>query len=144
MIQNIKSIELTDDNYNEICLLYSNFKNIDKSLLTFDKLKEIIKKLPYNHNIFLYLKDNEIVAVITLIIEQKIIHNGKCVGHIEDFVIKDEHRKTDVSTLLLNYVKILCEQNNCYKIILDCDPLLENYYTKKGYKSKGIYMAYYF
>lgn len=144
MIQNIKTIELTEANYNQICELYSNFKKINKNVLSFNKLKEIIKKLPDNHNIYVFLKDNEIIGAITLIIEQKIIHDGKCVGHIEDFVIKHEHRKTEVSRLLLNYVKILCEQNNCYKIILDCNPLLENYYNKKGYKNNGINMAFYF
>tara|TARA_Y100000768_G_C23639956_1_gene523629 strand:+ start:47 stop:481 length:435 start_codon:yes stop_codon:yes gene_type:complete len=144
MIQNIKKIELTQINYNQICELYSIFKKINKNIFSFDKLKEIIKNLPDNHNIYLFFKDNEIIGAITLIIEQKIIHDGKCVGHIEDYVIKEEHRKTEVSTMLLNYVKILCEQNNCYKIILDCNPLLEDYYNKKGYKNKGIYMAYYF
>jgi len=144
MIQNIKKIELTQINYNQICELYSIFKKINKNIFSFDKLKEIIKNLPDNHNIYLFFKDNEIIGAITLIIEQKIIHDGKCMGHIEDYVIKEEHRKTEVSTMLLNYVKILCEQNNCYKIILDCNPLLEDYYNKKGYKNKGIYMAYYF
>tara|TARA_Y100000389_G_C17268188_1_gene416551 strand:+ start:217 stop:651 length:435 start_codon:yes stop_codon:yes gene_type:complete len=144
MIQNIKKIELTQINYNQICELYSIFKKINKNIFSFDKLKEIIKNLPDNHNIYLFFKDNEIIGAITLIIEQKIIHDGKCVGHIEDYVIKEEHRKTEVSSMLLNYVKILCEQNNCYKIILDCNPLLEDYYNKKGYKNKGIYMAYYF
>ena len=144
MIQNIKKIELTEINYNQICELYSIFKKINKNIFSFDKLKEIIKNLPDNHNIYLFFKDNEIIGAITLIIEQKIIHDGKCVGHIEDYVIKEEHRKTEVSTMLLNYVKILFEQNNCYKIILDCNPLLEEYYNKKGYKNKGIYMAYYF
>ena len=144
MIQNIKKIELTEINYNQLCELYSIFKKINKSIFSFNNLKEIIKKLPDNHNIYLFLKDNEIIGAITLIIEQKIIHDGKCVGHIEDYVIKEEHRKTEVSSMLLNYVKILCEQNNCYKIILDCNPLLEEYYNKKGYKNKGINMAYYF
>lgn len=144
MIKNIKKIELTEINYNQICELYSIFKKINKNIFSFEKLKEIIKNLPDNHNIYLFFKDNEIIGAITLIIEQKIIHDGKCVGHIEDYVIKEEHRKTEVSSMLLNYVKILCEQNNCYKIILDCNPLLENYYNKKGYKNKGIYMAYYF
>tara|TARA_Y100000022_G_C13156053_1_gene331746 strand:+ start:115 stop:549 length:435 start_codon:yes stop_codon:yes gene_type:complete len=144
MIQNIKNIELTEINYNQLCELYSIFKKINKNIFSFNKLKEIIKKLPDNHNIYLFFKDNEIIGAITLIIEQKIIHDGKCVGHIEDYVIKEEHRKTEVSSMLLNYVKILCEQNNCYKIILDCNPLLEEYYNKKGYKNNGINMAYYF
>tara|TARA_B110000971_G_C19797532_1_gene402693 strand:- start:156 stop:590 length:435 start_codon:yes stop_codon:yes gene_type:complete len=144
MIQNIKTIELTEANYNEICELYSNFKKINKNVFSLNLLKEIIKKIPDNHNIYLFFKNNEIIGAITLIIEQKIIHHGKCVGHIEDYVIKEEYRKTEVSKMLLNYVKILCEQNNCYKIILDCNPLLENYYIKNGYKTNGIYMAYYF
>ena len=38
----------------------------------------------------------------------------------------------------------LAKQNNCYKVILDCHPLLENYYIKKGFSRKGNNMDYIF
>ena len=144
MIVNIKSLELNETNYNEIIQLYSYFSKIDKIILNFKNLKSLIERLPQNHNIFLYLENNIIVGAITLIIEEKIIHSGGKVGHIEDFVVLEEYRNKGIGTLLYNYVKNLCEQNKCYKMILDCNELIENYYIKKGFVKKGSYMTYYF
>ena len=144
MIVDIKTLELNETNYNEIINLYNNFNKINKKILDFKNLKSLIERLPKNHNIFLYLINNIIVGGITLIIEEKIIHSGGKVGHIEDFVVLDIYRNKGIGSLLYNYVKILCEQNKCYKIILDCNELIENYYIKKGFIKKGSYMTYYF
>ena len=144
MIVNIKTLELNETNYNEIINLYNYFGINDKKILDFKNLKSLIERLPKNYNIFFYLENNKIVGAITLIIEQKIIHSGGKVGHIEDFVVLDEYRNKGIGSLLYNYVKILCEQNKCYKMILDCNELIENYYIKKGFVKKGSYMTYYF
>ena len=144
MIVNIKTLELNETNYNEIINLYNYFGINDKKILDFKNLKSLIERLPKNHNIFFYLINNKIVGAITLIIEQKIIHSGGKVGHIEDFVVLDEYRNKGIGSLLYNYVKILCEQNKCYKMILDCNDIIENYYIKKGFIKKGSYMTYYF
>jgi hypothetical protein len=36
------------------------------------------------------------------------------------------------------------KKEKCYKIILDCDENLENFYKKSGLEKKGIQMAKYF
>jgi len=144
MIKSLKDLELNENNYNEIIHLYNNFSIINKQIFDFTSLKSLIERLPNNHNIYFYLINNKIVGGITLIIEEKIIHNGGKVGHIEDFVVLDSYRKQGIGNLLINYVKNLCIQNKCYKIILDCDEALENYYIKKGFTKKGSYMGYYF
>ena len=144
MIKSIKTLILTKTNCNEIIQLYNNFGKIDERILDFKNLKSLIERLPQNHNIFLYLENNIIVGAITLIIEEKIIHSGGKVGHIEDFVVLKDYRNKGIGNLLYNYVKFLCEQNKCYKMILDCNELIENYYIKKGFVKNGSYMAYYF
>lgn len=144
MIININDLILNEIHYNEIIQLYNNFSKIDKRILDFKNLKSLIERLPQNHNIYFYLENDKIVGAITLIIEQKIIHSCGKVGHIEDFVVLDEYRNKGIGSLLYNYVKILCEQNKCYKMILDCNELLENYYIKKGFVKKGSYLGYYF
>ena len=144
MIKSIKTLILTKTNCNEIIQLYNNFGKIDERILDFKNLKSLIERLPQNHNIFLYLENNIIVGAITLIIEEKIIHSGGKVGHIEDFVVLKDYRNKGIGNLLYNYVKFLCEQNKCYKMILDCNELIENYYIKKGFVKKGNYMGYYF
>ena len=144
MIKSLKDLTLTEKVYNELLECYSVFTNIDKNKFDFINLKLLIERLPKNHNIYVYLLNDKIIACITLIIEQKIIHNGGKVGHIEDFVILKDYRKQGLGKQLLDYVKILCIQNNCYKMILDCDLIMEDYYIKKGFTKKGSYMGLYF
>lgn len=143
MIINIKKLELNEHFYNQIIELYSIFTSFNKQIFDFNKLTTIVKNLNNNHNILFYIENDIIIGAITLIIEQKIIHNGGKVGHLEDFVIKEEYRKKNIGSLLLNHIKLLCQQNGCYKIILDCSPLLENYYIKHGFEKKGNYMTLY-
>lgn len=144
MIVNIKNLELNEKIYNEIIILYNEFTLIDPLELTFVKLKNIISNLPKNHNIYFYMLNDKIVGGITLIIEQKLIHNGRCSGHIEDLVVLEEYRSGGLEGLLLDYVINISKQNNCYKCILDCDENLENNYSNKGFVKKGIYMGNYF
>tara|TARA_B100000963_G_scaffold355885_2_gene375007 strand:+ start:3264 stop:3698 length:435 start_codon:yes stop_codon:yes gene_type:complete len=144
MIINIKALEINETNYTQIINLYNNFSKIDKNILNFKNYKSIVERLPQNHNIYFCIDNENIIGAITLIIEEKFIHNGGKVGHIEDLIVLEDYRKQGIGSLLCNYVKHLCIQNKCYKMILDCDELIENYYIKKGFTKKGSYMTYYF
>jgi glucosamine-phosphate N-acetyltransferase len=86
----------------------------------------------------------EIVASGTIIIEPKIIRDGKNVGHIEDIVVSKNMRGKGISQQILNILKTIARENNCYKVILDCDNAVKNVYIKNGLDIKGIQMAEYF
>ena len=144
MIVNIKDLQLTEDIYNQIINLYSYFKKIKKINLTFKKLQEIIKNLNDNHYILFYIENNIIKGAITLFIEQKIIHDGGLVGHIEDYIVLEEYRSQGIGKMLLNYVIQLCKQHLCYKCILNCDTKLIEYYKKFKFVKKGVNMSLYF
>lgn len=146
-IVSIKDISLTSDVYDELINLYSCFGKLDKDILSMERLCEIINKIKNNSNyeIFLYCDNlQNILGAITCIIEQKIIHNGGLVLHIEDFVVKKENRKTHVGNCLIDYVTEYAKKNNCYKVILDCNNKLEKYYESYGFEKKGTYMGLYF
>ena len=144
-IINIKLINLTYSIYEQLLELYSVFDIIDKTILTYERLREIIASYSPNHNVFVYMKnDNTILGVLTLLLEQKLIHNAKCVGHIEDFVVKKEYRSSNIGKELIGYAINFSKENNCYKIILDCNTGLESYYKSYGFINKGLYMGYYF
>tara|TARA_Y100001970_G_scaffold212192_1_gene259113 strand:+ start:634 stop:1068 length:435 start_codon:yes stop_codon:yes gene_type:complete len=144
MIFNIKDIELTEDKYNQIINLYSNFNKIDKQKLTYIILKKTIESLNDNHKIFLYMENGKILGSITLLIEKKIIHNGGLAAHIEDFVVLKEHHNKGIGKKLLGYVLEISKKYNCYKCILDCNDLLESYYNQFDFTKKGLYMGLYF
>ena len=102
----------------------------------------IIKKLPINHNIYLYKCSNKIVGMITLLIENKLIHGGKCIGHIEDLVVDPEYRSKSIARKLLDYVINICKQENCYKVILNCNESMIGFYNKNNFIKDAINMRY--
>ena len=144
-IVSIKNIIISTKNCDQLIELYNSFgENKD---LNYENCHNIIQNILQNnnHNIFLYLDNSDnILGAITLLTEQKFIHNGKCVAHIEDFVVKKEYRSQNIGKDLMNYAIKYAKQNNFYKVILDTNNKLVNYYSNYGFINKGIYMGYYF
>ena len=144
-IISIKNIIITSKKCLQLIELYNYFG--ENKELNCENFNEILKNILQNnnHNIFLYLDNSDnILGALTLLIEQKFIHNGKCVAHIEDFVVKKEFRSQNIGKDLMNYAIDYAKQNNCYKVILDTDSKLVNYYRNYGFVNKGIYMGCYF
>lgn len=98
-----------------------------------------------NKHLIFVIEDNmRIIATGTLLIEKKLIRNGKCVGHIEDIIVDKEYRQKGIGLIMLKYLKNISLENNCYKVILDCEEKLENFYKKCGFNKNGYYLAHYF
>ena len=106
--------------------------------------KGIVNSLPDNIEIFVYTIDEIPIGMATILVEQKIIHGGKCVGHIEDVVVDKQHRGKGIAKTLLQHCIAYGKNNNCYKVILDCGPDMISYYENCGFSSKNIGMAHYF
>lgn len=86
----------------------------------------------------------DIIASGTIIIEPKIIRQGKNVGHIEDIVVALNMRGRGLSFKILNYLKEFAKKSNCYKVTLDCSEEVKNVYIKNGFQIKGTQMVEYF
>ena len=137
--KNIESIENIKNNY--ISLL-SNL-TIVSNISTPDFIK-YIDDIYKNGIIYIVLKDNKnIIASGTIFLEQKIIRNCKKVGHIEDIVIDPNYRGLGLSSIIINKLTEYGFENDCYKIILDCDENIKKVYEKCGFEKKSIQMAYY-
>jgi len=103
---------------------------------------ETINSSIYN-NIYLACDNNgTVVGTITLLVEDKIIHNGSKVGHIEDVVVHSYYRKLGIGKLLIDHCLDLSKKFGCYKVILDCDEENIRFYEKCGFKTKGVCMRY--
>ena len=105
--------------------------NIDKN-----KAKEILKKIKQNpnHIIHVAVDDNKIVGSTTLFIEQKFIHDGGLVGHIEDVVVRKDYEGKGIGIKLVTSMLERAKEKNCYKTILDCKDSLKPFYEKMGFK----------
>lgn len=83
---------------------------------------------------------NQIIGTASLLIEQKYIHGGRCVGHIEDVVTDSSFRGKGVAGQLLRALHDVAKSKNCYKLILSCSDENRGYYEKNGFHRDGCNM----
>ncbi|HKR74665.1 MAG TPA: GNAT family N-acetyltransferase [Candidatus Nitrosocosmicus sp.] len=110
-----------------------------------DELKrEIIRKVLENQNHIIIvaedLESHKIIGTATLLVEQKFIHNGGKVGHIEDVATRKEFEGIGVGREMIHKLIEISNEYGCYKIILDCDPNVVKFYEKLGFVKKAITM----
>jgi len=104
--------------------------------------RRILLKVSFNpfHKIFVALKDGAVVGTTTLIIEQKFIHNGGLVGHIEDVSVRKDQEGRGVGGALVSKALEAARQYGCYKCILDCKENLIGFYERLGFRKHEIEM----
>ena len=108
--------------------------------------KEIIKEIITNNDYIIIIsedvKSREVVGTATLLIEQKFIHNGGKVGHIEDVVTRRGYEGRGIGKEIINKLITISRERGCYKIILDCDEKVCKFYEKIGFKKKAIMLRF--
>lgn len=109
-----------------------------------NKFFNFVDNLPRNTRIYLLYDDDKIVGSGTLLIENKIIHNFKNVGHIEDIVVDKNSRGKGYGKFLLYHLISESKNLNCYKIILNCSNECKLFYEKLGFSNKNSEMSLYF
>ena len=100
------------------------------------KANSIFDKISKNpdHVIYVAIYNEEIIGATTLLIEQKFIHDGGKVGHIEDVVVRKEYQGKGVGKKIVNALLKYAEKKGCYKTILDCSEDLIPFYESMGFK----------
>ena len=116
-----------------------NASNLDKT-----KAKEILKKIKQNpnHIIYVAIDNKKIVGSTTLLIEQKFIHDGGLVGHIEDVVVRKDYEGKGIGIKLVTSMLERAKEKNCYKTILDCNDDVKQFYERIGFKRESNGMRY--
>ena len=109
-----------------------------------NKAKEILEKIKQNSNqiIQVAIDDKKIVGCITLLIEQKFIHDGGLVGHIEDVVVRKDYEGKGIGMKLVTSMLEYAKRKNCYKTILDCKDDVKQFYERIGFKRESNGMRY--
>ena len=109
-----------------------------------NKAKEILKKIQQNSNhiIHVAVDDNKIVGSTTLLVEQKFIHDGGLVGHIEDVVVRKDYEGKGIGIKLVMSMLERAKEKNCYKTILDCKNDVKQFYERIGFKHESNGMRY--
>ena len=116
-----------------------NASDLDKN-----KANEILKKIKQNpnHIIYVAIDNKKIVGSTTLLIEQKFIHDGGLVGHIEDVVVRKDCEGKGIGIKLVTSLLERAKEKNCYKTILDCKDDVKQFYERIGFKRESNCMRY--
>ena len=109
------------------------------SNLEYNSAKSILKGILENENHIVHVAelDGKIVGSTTLLIEQKFIHEGGFVGHIEDVAVKKEFEGQGIGMKLVLSLLDVANEKKCYKTILNCEDELIPFYEKIGFKQKS-------
>ena len=139
----IKELE-KDDLIDSFFDTLSNLTEIGKDVYNKGFSQKIFEEIRKSSNIkiFVAIKDRDIVGSITSIIEQKFIHNGGKICHIEDVVTRKGFENLGIGSALVKTILELARQEKCYKVILNCSEDNSNFYEKLGFYKHDTGMRY--
>jgi len=134
--------KLNENDYNNYYRLINEFRETYFDEIEF---KKILNGMDMNNvTVWIIEKENKIISTVTILYENKFIHNISKIAHIEDVCTLKEFRGKGYGKILLDYVINEVQKEKCYKITLYCKDELEEFYKKTGFEKKGIQMAIYF
>lgn len=137
--------ELESEDYNKGYLeLLETLTTVDKNHITYEIFDNFVKKLNNDHLVYVIEHMGKIIATGTILIEHKLIHSCKNVGHIEDIVVLPSYKGKQLGSFIVKSLVEYAKNENCYKVILDCDDKIIQFYDKCGFVRKGSQMSLYF
>lgn len=138
-MENYRLLESKD--YKEYMNLISVLK---PSTCSQNFFNEFLQKLGTESEIWVLEYDKQLVACATILFEQKLLHGGSTVGHVEDVVVAKNSQGKNFGKKIISFITNRAKEKNCYKVILDCKTDLKVFYEKCGYLSNNIQMSLYF
>ena len=104
------------------------------------KVLRMMRRAPLYHVLVAVGSDGQVVGATTLLVEQKFIHGGGLVGHVEDVAVRKGHEGRGVGGSLVRAALEMAEELACYKCILDCTDDLVGFYEKLGFRRHDVGM----
>jgi glucosamine-phosphate N-acetyltransferase len=126
-----------DKNYLELLKQLTTVGDISKEKyeMAFDKIGAQVWVVEF---------EEKIIASVSLLLEQKVIHECGIVGHLEDVVVDRDYRKYGLGKFIIERIIKIARERGCYKLIGDCKSELLGFYEKNGFESKCVQISIYF
>ncbi len=106
--------------------------------LTLSAAKRIIdNNIKCNSFTYVLYVNGEPIAIATLVILEKMIHDGSYVALIEDVAVLRKYQKRGYGKAIVEHCIAKAKHNLCYKAILVCRKELEPFYESIGFKHSG-------
>jgi glucosamine-phosphate N-acetyltransferase len=96
------------------------------------KIFRTMERNPVYHVFVAVTSGGQVLGATTLLVEQKFIHGGGLVGHIEDVVVRKGQQGKGIGQAVVKAAVEKARDLGCYKCILDCKAELIPFYEKLG------------
>tara|TARA_R110002074_G_scaffold401868_1_gene601954 strand:+ start:987 stop:1406 length:420 start_codon:yes stop_codon:yes gene_type:complete len=124
---------LLKSDYRDYIELIDGFRPIGMHITKIE-FEELYDTIFGNSIIYVAEIDNQIVASVKLLIEQKFIHKLAKYGRIEDVMVNKDYRERGIGKELIRHTVDFCKINRFYKITLSCGDELVPWYEKNGFE----------
>lgn len=135
---NFELLKLKD--YKQYMKVINEFRKTDLNI-SLERFKDAYDKIFNVGGIIIAKHDDNIIASVTFLIEQKIIFNCAKCAHIEDTIVIEKYRKLGIGKMMIKNVIEKIKEYNCYKITLACSDENIDFYKKCGFEIRGNQMS---
>ena len=109
--------------------------------LSFEEAAEVFRaRMRAGIRTYVACVGDHVVGTVSLVVEQKFIHKGGKVGHIEDVAVHPDCRHLRVGSALVRHATQQARKLGCYKVILSCFERLVPFYEGLGYHKHDVGM----
>ena len=133
-----RQLQMTDkDKYLQ---LMNNFRNVNIDMES-SEFNKIYNKIVNNGCVIVCEQNGDLIGSITILTEQKFIHNSAIYAHIEDVFVDESHRHKKIGKELVNKAIEYCKDNSVFKISLNCNEKLKDFYSLNNFEQRQINMS---
>jgi glucosamine-phosphate N-acetyltransferase len=109
--------------------------------LSFEEAAEILRaRIRAGVRTYVACVGDRVIGTATLVLEQKFIHKGGKIGHIEDVAVHPNSRHLRVGSALIRHAVEQARKFGCYKVILNCYDRLVPFYERLGFHTHDVGM----
>jgi glucosamine-phosphate N-acetyltransferase len=135
----IRKLEKND--FKNYLKLMNQFRPIDIEI-NFELFSNIYDQIFKSSEIYIAILNENIIGSVTIIYEKKFINNCALYAHIEDVIVDKEFRNNKIGSKLLDYVKKIAIEKDCFKCTLVCNKNISTFYLKNNFEERGLNMSY--
>lgn len=89
---------------------------------------------------FVAVEDDQIIGVLTLHTQTKLIRDGGIAGFIEEVAVKEQYRGRGIGKMLVEKALKKAQEIGCYKVVLSCFPQRIKFYERCGFYNESTLM----
>ena len=101
-----------------------------------EKAEEVFRTIDSNpdHIVMVAETEGRIVGTASMFRDQKFIHDGGRVAHLEDTAVLEKYQKLGIGDMLMDALLKISIEKKCYKTVLNCPDHIVPFHLRRGFR----------